>query len=112
MLPEHLMIYNPSLQYSTTDSPSVQSSYETPTTTETENTSTKYEDLQTASSAQGYDRPGWGLEYGRHHWWFGRPWWVYGRPGWWYGRPGWVYGRPGWGYGPPGWGLYQPRYLY
>jgi hypothetical protein len=96
LLPGHSVIYNPSLQFSITDNPSVHSSYEKLTTTETENTSTKYDDLQTASHHRGYIMPWSG--------WVGIPWWS-GRPGWWYGRPGWWYGRPGWGY-------YRPRYFY
>ena len=102
LLPEHSVIYNPSLQYSTTDNPSMQSSYETLTTTETENTSTKYDDLQTASQ-WGYIMPRWG--------WIGRPWWP-GGYGWWPGRPGWWYGTYGGWYGRPGWGYGGPRYFY
>jgi hypothetical protein len=96
LLPGHSIIYNPPLQHSTTDNPSMQSSYDTLTTTETENTSAKDDDLQTASLIWGYITP----EFG----WAGRPWWP-GEFGWSYGRPVWWYGRIGWWYG-------RPRYFY
>ena len=103
LLTEHSVIYNPSLQYSTTDNPPVQSSYETLTTTETEYTSTKNDDLQASSLVWGYMMPRWG--------WAGRPWWP-GGFGWWSGSPGWWYGRPGWWYGRPGVWYGRPRYFY
>jgi hypothetical protein len=91
LLPEH-----PSLQFSTTDNPSVHSSDEKLTATETENTPTKNDDLQTASYRIRFIMPLWrpiGIPR------------LTVRMGGWYGRPGWWYGRPGWGY-------YRPIYFY
>jgi hypothetical protein len=83
------------LQFPTTNSPQLQSSYEAAARIERENMeSSEKDDLQTSSqilayAAWGYGRPVWGWGGWGYHppvWGYVRPRWVYGRPAWWYGR--------------------------